>query len=88
MFTDLLSATQDYWHKLDEVEAAYRRDEMTIEEVDAEVKHLMTQLGNTRRQALKDFGASVRYFVQQQREILAGTAVIGLLAYVWIVNIW
>ena len=88
MFTDLLSATQDYWHKLDEVEAAYRRDEMTIEEVNAEVKHLMTQLGNTRRQALKDFGASVRYFVQQQREILAGTAVIGLLAYVWIVNIW
>jgi lipopolysaccharide export system protein LptA len=88
MFTDLLSATQDYWHKLDEVEAAYKRDEMTIEEVDAEVKHLMTELGKTRRRALKDFGASVRYFVQQQREILAGTAVMGLLTYVWIVNIY
>jgi hypothetical protein len=86
MFTDLLSATQDYWQKLDEVEAAYNRDEMTLEEVDAEVKHLMTQLGNTRRQALRDFGASVRYFVQQQREILAGTAVIGLLAYLWLIN--
>ena len=69
------------------MEAAYKRDEMTLEEVDAEVKRLMTQLGNTRRQALRDFGASARYFVQQQREILAGTTVIGLLTYIWIVNI-
>jgi hypothetical protein len=87
MFTDLLSATQDYWHKLDAVEAAYKRDEMTIEEVDAEVKHLMTQLGNTRRQALRDFGASARYFMQQQQEVLAGTAVIGLLACLWLINV-
>jgi hypothetical protein len=87
MFTDLLSATQDYWQKLDEVEAAYKRDEMTIEEVDAEVQHLMTELGHTRRQALKDFGASVRYFVQQQQEVLAGTAVIGLLACLWLINV-
>jgi hypothetical protein len=87
MFTDLLSATQDYWQKLDEVEAAYKRDEMTIEEVDAEVKRLMTQLGNTRRRALRDFGASVRYFLQQQQEVLAGTAVIGLLACLWLINV-
>jgi hypothetical protein len=86
MFTDLLSATQDYWHKLDQVEAAYKRDEMTIQEVDAEVQRLMVELGNQRRQALKDLWASVQYFVQQQQEVLAGTAVLGVLAYVWLVN--
>jgi hypothetical protein len=87
MFTDLLSATRDYWHKLDEVEAAYKRDEMTIEEVDAEVHRLMNELGTHRRQALRDFWASFQYFVQQQRDLLAGTAVLGVLAYVWLVTV-
>jgi hypothetical protein len=77
MFTDLFSATQDYWRKLDEVEAAYKRDEMTLEEVNAEVQRLMIDLGNHRRRAIKDFWASLQYFIQQQREVLAGTAVIG-----------
>lgn len=87
MFTDLLSATQNYWRKLDEVEAAYRRDEMTIKEVDAEVHRLMVELGDHRRRALKDFWASFQYFVQQQREVLAGTAVLGVLAYVWLATV-
>jgi hypothetical protein len=86
MFTDLFSATQDYWRKLDEVEAAYKRDEMTLEEVNAEVQRLMIDLGNHRRLAIKDFWASLQYFIQQQREVLAGTAVIGVLAYIWLAN--
>jgi hypothetical protein len=86
MFTDLFSATQDYWRKLDEVEAAYKRDEMTLEEVNAEVQRLMIDLGNHRRRAIKDFWASLQYFIQQQREVLAGTAVIGVLAYIWLAN--
>ncbi len=84
MFTDLLSATQDYWHKLDEVEVAYRHNEMTLDEVNAEVQRLMVELGDHRRQALKDFWASLEYFMQQQREVLAGTVVLGVLAYVWL----
>ena len=87
MFTDLTEATRDYWKKLDAVEAAYQRDEMTLQEVDAEVQRLMTELGDARRRALKNFWASFQYFVRQQREAIAGTAAIAALAYIWLVNI-
>ncbi|NMF85321.1 hypothetical protein [Nodosilinea sp. P-1105] len=87
MLTDLLGATQTYWRKLDDIEAAYRRDELSIDEVDIEVKRLMQELGHTRRRALREFGASARYFVAQQRDVLAGTAVMGLLTYIWWTNI-
>lgn len=84
MFPDLMGATQDYWRKLDEVEAAYKRNELSLAEVDAEVKALMIELGQTRRKMLRDFWATFQVFVQQQRETLAGVAVIGVLAYVWL----
>lgn len=87
MFTDLTSATREYWKKLDKVEAAYKRDEMTIEEVDAEVQRLMTELGDARRQALRDLWASLQYFVRQQRDAIAAVAALGLLAYLWLVNV-
>jgi hypothetical protein len=87
MFTDLTEATRDYWKKLDDVEAAYKRDEMTVQEVDAEVQQLMMELGNARRRALKDFWASLQYFVNQQREAIAGVAAIAGLAYVWLVKV-
>jgi hypothetical protein len=87
MFTDLTEATRDYWKKLDAVEAAYKRDEMTLQEVDAEVQRLMTELGDARRRALKDVWASLQYFVSQQREAIAGTAAIAALAYMWLVNV-
>ena len=87
MFTDLTSATRAYWKKLDEVEAAYKRDELTIEEVNAEVQRLMTELGDARRQAFRDLWASTRYFVSQQRDAIAAVAAFGLLAYFWIVTV-
>ena len=87
MFTDLLSATRNYWRQLDNVEAAYKRNEITLEEVDSEVQRLMAELGHQRRRALREAGASLQYFMQQQRDILTGTAVLGVLAYVWLVNI-
>lgn len=85
MLPDLMGATRDYWRKLDEVEAAYRRDELTIKEVDAEVKALMVELGQTRRQLLRDSWAIAQTFVNQQGEALAGVAALGVLAYVWLV---
>jgi len=85
MFPDLIGATRDYWRKLDEVEAAYRRKELNPEEVDARVQMLMVELGQTRRKALRDFWATLQVFLQQQGEAVAGVAVIGVLAYVWIV---
>ena len=87
MFTDLTEATRAYWQQLNEVEAAYKRDELTIQEVDAEVQRLMTELGATRRRALKDFWATLQVFVGQQREAIAGVAAIAALAYVWLVNV-
>jgi septal ring factor EnvC (AmiA/AmiB activator) len=87
MFTDLTEATREYWQQLDEVEAAYKRDELTIQEVDAEVQRLMTELGDARRRALKDFGATLQGFVSQQRETIAGVAAIVALAYLWLVNV-
>jgi hypothetical protein len=84
MPTDLLNATQEYWKKLDAVEAAYQRDELSIEEVDAEVKQLMSDLGSARRRALSDTWARLHLFVSQQREAIAGTVAIVSLAYLWL----
>ncbi|MGP1388016.1 MAG: hypothetical protein ACTS2F_31055 [Thainema sp.] len=87
MFTDLTSATREYWKKLDAVEAAYKRNELTLEEVDAEVQRLMMELGDARRRALREFWASLQYFVRQQRDAIATVAAFGLLAYLWLVNV-
>jgi hypothetical protein len=87
MLTDLISATRCYWRQLDEVEAAYRRGDMTPLEVDAEVQRLMIDLGTTRRQAFRDVWASAQHFLQQQRDLIAGTAAIGILAYLWLVTV-
>ena len=70
---DLLQATRDYWRKLDEVEAAYQRGELSVPEVDAQVHDLMAKLGASRRQAFKDLWASLQVTVTQQREAIAGT---------------
>ena len=83
MFPDLIGATRDYWRKLDEVEVAYKRNELTPAEVDAEVKALMAELGQTRRRALRDLWATAQVFLQQQGEAVAGVAVVGVLAYAW-----
>ena len=87
MPTDLISATRSYWRKLDEVEAAFKRDELSIQEVNAEVKRLMTELGVARRRALRDGWAILQNFVRQQRETIAGTAAIAALAYFWITTV-
>lgn len=85
MLPDLIGATRDYWRKLDQVEAAYRRDELTVEEVDANVKALMVELGQTRRQLLRDSWAIAQTFFARQRDALAGVAALGVLAYLWLV---
>lgn len=85
--TDLISATRDYWHKLDQVEAAYQRGDLSVKEVDAEVHQLMAELGDARRQALRDTWASLQAFGRQQQETIAGAAAIAVLAAFWLINI-
>lgn len=83
MIPDLLEATQDYMQKLDALEAAYQRDEVSVEQVNAQVKVLMQDLGRTRREALRAFAASFWQSRQTQWESLAGVACLGVLAYLW-----
>jgi hypothetical protein len=85
MLPDLIGATRDYWRKLDAVEAAYRRNELTAAEVNTQVKSLMVELGQTRRQMLRDSWAIAQTFARQQGDALAGVAALGVLAYVWLV---
>lgn len=87
MLPDLIGATRDYWRKLDQVEAAYRRDELTAAEVNTQVKVLMAELGQTRRQLLHDAWAIFQTFLQRQGDALAGVTALGVLAYVWLVSI-
>lgn len=84
MLTNLLDATRDYWRKLNEVEAAYNRDEITIDEVDTRVHALMAELGQARRRAFRDTWGMLHAFVRQQGDTLAGVAAIGLLAAIWL----
>lgn len=85
MLFDLIGATRNYWRKLDAVEAAYRRHELSLEEVNAQVEALMVELGQARRKTLRDSWAMLQVFVQQQGEAIAGVAALGMLAYVWLV---
>ncbi|MGF1517352.1 MAG: hypothetical protein ACFCVB_06050 [Nodosilinea sp.] len=85
MLPDLIGTTRDYWRKLDELEAAYRRNELTAQEVDAQVQALMVELGQTRRQLLRDSWAIFQNFIARQGDALAGVTALGALAYVWLV---
>jgi dienelactone hydrolase len=85
VFPDLIDATRDYWRKLDKIEAAYKRNELDLEEVDAQVHALMADLGQTRRRALREAWGILQAFLQRQGEAVAGFTVVGLLAYVWLV---
>ncbi|MBD1835484.1 hypothetical protein H6F79_17375 [Trichocoleus sp. FACHB-69] len=82
---DLLEDTKDYWRKLDELEAAYKKGEVSIQEVDAKVKLLMTELGRSRKQALSYFVSSFRAKWSQQPEIIVGVALLGIITYAWAV---
>lgn len=83
MFPDLMHATRAYWRQLDQLEAAYRRRELSLEEVNVRAQELMLELGQTRRRLLREFGATLGVFLQQQREVFAGVAVMGVIAYGW-----
>ncbi|MGG6263837.1 hypothetical protein ACQ4M3_11250 [Leptolyngbya sp. AN03gr2] len=85
MTPNLLEATHEYWHKLNELEASYQRGEITLEEVDAKVEELMTELGRSRRAAFSYFFSSVRRLWQEQRETIVGVLGLGVLTYGWVV---
>lgn len=82
---NLVEATNDYWRKLNELEAAYRRGDVSLEEVDAQVKVLMAELGQARRETLSYFFQGLRQTWEQQRELVLGATLLGVLTYGWLV---
>ncbi|MGF1478625.1 MAG: hypothetical protein ACFB4I_03955 [Cyanophyceae cyanobacterium] len=85
MFPNLLTATKDYWKKLDELEAAYQRGEVSLEEVDRRVSELMAELGRERRAALSCLTDSLRRLWREQHETITGVAFLAILTYAWAV---
>jgi hypothetical protein len=60
LLTNLQEATQEYWHKLDELETAYQQGKISLEEVDVEAASLMAELGRKRR-------VTISYFLQSSQ---------------------
>ena len=68
MFPNLFQATQEYWRKLDALEAKYQRNEISIQEVDAQVEKLMAELGAERRRSLKVATDMLQNWLVTQKE--------------------
>jgi hypothetical protein len=85
MIPNLLEATNDYWHKLNALEAAYQRGEVSLEEVDQQVKELMAELGQERRRTFSYIFNSLRRTWNQKREVVAGVALLGVATIGWLV---
>ena len=85
MFPNLLEDTKEYWCKLNELEAAYQRGEVSIEEVDGQVKTLMTELGKSRQATLNYVLNSFYHLMNEQRETIIGIAILGVISYTWAV---
>ncbi|MFB2923548.1 MULTISPECIES: hypothetical protein [Aerosakkonema] len=83
---DLQEATKDYWRKLNQLEAAYARGEVSIEEVDARVQLLMKELGQARREAFAYLWHSLRLWCSERKEIILGLAMLGIITYSWAVS--
>ena len=86
MFPNLLDATQEYWQKLDRLEADYQEGKVSLEEVDAEVARLMAELGQKRRESISYFLQSLKSYFKQQKEIVIGVAVLGIISYAWLLT--
>ena len=84
MIPNLVEATQEYWQKLDELEAAYQKGEISIEEVDRQVASLMDELARQRQSFITYFLQSWKHWFSQQKETVVGLAMLGIICYFWL----
>ncbi len=84
MIPNLLEATNDYWNKLNDLETAYQRGEVSLEEVDYRVKELMAELGQERRRTFSYLFNNLRRTWDEQREVVAGMALLGVVTIGWL----
>lgn len=80
---DLLEDTRSYWQALNHLERAYQNGEVSVSEVDMQVKQLMADLSRSRRAAFRDLWAATQHFIQQQRDAVLVVGGIALLTYLW-----
>lgn len=85
MYPDLKVATRKYWRKLDQLETAYQRGEVSLEEVNVRVAELMAELGQARRAALSAFWGQLKQQWQAQRDAIVGGVLLVSLTYAWFV---
>ncbi|MGB3491682.1 MAG: hypothetical protein WBA57_03060 [Elainellaceae cyanobacterium] len=85
MTPNLIDTTREYWKKLDELEAAYQRDEISVQEVNSRVQKLMQDLGQSRRASLRSLWTGIQRNLNQSWETVAGLVCITGLTYAWFV---
>ena len=85
MFPNLIEATTTYWRKLDELEADYKCGNISAKDVDVRVKELMAELGVERRAAVRFFLSYLNRIWNEQREVVVGVGLLGILTYTWVV---
>jgi hypothetical protein len=83
MFPNLLEATKEYWRKLDELEAAYQQDQISLEEVDARVAELRAELAQERHAAFTYFLHGWKHWLGEQRETIIGLVILVFVTYAW-----
>lgn len=86
MFPNLLEATTTYWQKLDQLEARYRKGDISLDEVNRRVAELMAELGEARRLSMAFVWHSLQRVLTHQRETVVGLAIIALVTYGWTVS--
>jgi hypothetical protein len=82
---DLLDATKNYWRKLDELEAAYQRGEVSLTEVNARVPELMAELSRERRAAIALMQPSWSCVWREHQQSIVGTLAVGILTCAWMI---
>ncbi|MGB5769659.1 MAG: hypothetical protein WBM32_07290 [Crocosphaera sp.] len=86
MFPNLFEATTEYWQQLDLIESRYKEGELSPSEVDREVKMLMKQLGQKRRENLRFFRDSLSRWISTHTELLIGLVFVLMVAYSWMLT--
>ncbi|WP_088893062.1 hypothetical protein [Leptolyngbya ohadii] len=85
MVPNLLESTKEYWKKLDALEAAYKRGDVSIEEVDVKVAEYMAELGQERRFFFRFVRDRLQFIWQEQPELLVSVGLIFTLTWMWTV---
>ncbi|MBL1179398.1 hypothetical protein [Pantanalinema sp. GBBB05] len=87
MVPNLFEATNNYWQKLNQLEIAYRRGEVSLEEVDTKVEALIAELGRERRATLRFLWYGMQQTWSQQKELILSASILLGLLYIWLARL-